>query len=114
MLHGVASSGTAGGDPDLAINQLQVGVDSAGTDDELFSHLLICESPCHESQDLLLARRQSSGIFQRRRYLLTDHLYLLFDRPSKFLLYIRYDISYCQGWNCYLILLLPDIRREMF
>ena len=62
VLNGVASSGTAGGDPDLAINRGQVGVDGAGTDDQMFSHLLICESLRYQAQDLQLARRQSSGM----------------------------------------------------
>ena len=35
VLDGVAGSSAARGDPDLAIDRGQVGVDGAGTDDEL-------------------------------------------------------------------------------
>ena len=62
MLHGVASGGTAGGDPDLAVNRGQVGFDGAGTDDQVFGHLLICKSLRYQAQDLQLARRQPSGM----------------------------------------------------
>ena len=59
VFYGVARGGTAGGDPDLAINRGQVRVDCAGTDDQTLSHLLIRQSLCHESQDLQLACREA-------------------------------------------------------
>jgi len=59
VLHGVAGGSTAGGDPDLAKNRGQVGIDGAGTDDELFGYLLIRHSLGHQAQDLHLPGGQS-------------------------------------------------------
>ena len=59
MLNGIARGGTAGGDPDLAIDRGQVCVDGPWTDDKLFGHLLILQPLCHESQHLDLSGRQT-------------------------------------------------------
>ncbi len=62
VLHGVACGGTAGGDPDLAINRGQVRVDGAGTNDQLLGYLLIRQPLGHQLQNLHLACREACGI----------------------------------------------------
>jgi hypothetical protein len=59
VLHSVVRSSAARGNRDLAIDCGQVGVDSAGTDDELFSYLCIGESLGHQAQHLDPPGRQS-------------------------------------------------------
>ena len=62
VLHGVAGGSYSRGDPDLAKNLGQVGIDSAGTDDELLGYLLICQSLGHQAQHLHLPGSQFIGI----------------------------------------------------
>src|SRR6266516_5012442 len=59
MLYGVASRRTARGDPELAVDQSQVPVDRARTDDELLGYLGIGEPLGHETEHLHLTGGQS-------------------------------------------------------
>ena len=59
VFDGVARGSSARGDPDLAINRGQMGIDGAGADDQTFGHLLIGQSLRHLSQHLNLSGRQS-------------------------------------------------------
>ena len=58
MFDGIARGAGSRGDPDLAVNRSQVGIDSAGTDDQAFGYLLISQALCHDSQHLDLPGRQ--------------------------------------------------------
>ena len=62
VLNGVPGSSTTRGDPDLAKDRGQVRVDRAGTDHELFGHLLIRQSLGHQPQHLHFTCRQSIRI----------------------------------------------------
>ncbi len=66
VFDGVAGGSYSRGDPDLAINRSQVGVDGARTDDQAFGYLLIGQSLCHDAQHLDLPSRQSVRIGLRR------------------------------------------------
>ena len=57
-LHSIAGGGTAGGDPDLAKNRGQVGVDGAAADDEVFCDLGIGEPLRQQTQDFDFAGGQ--------------------------------------------------------
>ena len=59
MLDSAALLRAARGNRDLAIDCGQVGVDSAGTDEELFSYLCIGEPLGHQAQHLDPPGRQS-------------------------------------------------------
>jgi hypothetical protein len=59
VLDSVARSSAERGNHDLAIDCGQVGVDSAGTDEELFSYLFIGEPVGHQAQHLDPPGRQS-------------------------------------------------------
>ena len=62
VFDGVARGGHSGGDPDLAVNRGQVGIDSAGTNHQALSDLLIGQALCHHAQHLDLPGRQSVWI----------------------------------------------------
>jgi len=66
VFDGIAGGSGSGGDPDLAVNRSQVGIDGAGTDDQAFGYLLIGQALCHDAQHLDLPGRQSVRIGWRR------------------------------------------------